>query len=138
MRQQPALHVEQETRPLPGKATESAGSRHDAMAGNDHRKGVRTARLADCPWRVVQGLGDFSISARLVRRNRRDLLPDAPLKRGSRGAQGQGQNEVSVDQIGRKLPRRFGGERIARSDRRPWRQEGNALNRAPRRSRRRG
>jgi hypothetical protein len=89
MRQQPALDVEQETAVLARKTAQPAAGREDAMAGNDDRKGIGAASLADRPRRVVQRLGNLAVGTRLVRRNGRDLLPDAALEEGPRGAQGR-------------------------------------------------
>ena len=80
MRQQPALHIEQKTTAIAGKATETATGGNDPMTGNNQRKRIGTTGLTNRTRGVVQGFGHLAVGARLMIRNGRDLCPHAALK----------------------------------------------------------
>ena len=71
---------------MPRKTTQSATGRNHAVARDDERERVGATGLTDGAWRVMQGFGEFAIGARLMVRDRGNLLPYTALKRGSRGA----------------------------------------------------
>jgi hypothetical protein len=127
MRQQPALDVEQKTVPLAGKAAQPAARRQNAMAGNDHRKGIGSRRPGQPPAARCAVPGDLAVAARLVRRDGRDLLPDTALKRCAGWAQGQDRKRTRRPPGRRELARRSAASALLRRDFGRRRQEGDAL-----------
>ena len=82
--QQPALDAEVEAGFIivVRKPTQTAGG-GDAMAGNDERKPVRAASLADRARRRAYQLGDFAIGQHIAARYVSDDFPDLVLKGGA-------------------------------------------------------
>jgi len=110
-----------------GEATEATIAREHAMARDDERIRIGAAGLTDCAWRAVQLVRQLAVAACPTRRNGRNLLPDATLKRRSGRPQRQAEDVTRVNKVGADLACSFGGKRVARRHLGAWRQKADAV-----------